>query len=176
MKILRESIPLAEFEQKSQKIRDAIECHPAFQKAKIVFFTAPCKGEPNLLPLVEKHLSQKKICFPGIKDYKNGRMEAKSIQNLKELSSGIFGIYEPPESAERCPPESIDLFLIPALAVDIEGYRLGSGGGFFDRFLEKAKGYCIATVFAAQVFEKIPKEAHDKKMNEILTEERSIVI
>ena len=160
----------------SQIICDKIEGHSIFQAAKTIFFTSPIHGEVDLIPLAEKYFLTKKICFPRILNAKSGLMEARNITSTTELSETMFDILEPSKNSLLVSPYTIDLFLIPALAVDIRGNRLGSGKGFFDRFLKKRKGFVIATLFDEQVFEHIPKEPQEEKVDEIITEKRTIRI
>lgn len=86
---------------------------------------------------------------------------------------GKYGIIEP-TSAEVILPNQLSCVLIPALAVDRHGNRLGYGAGYFDRNLKDVKTLKIALAFDIDVVEEIPTEPHDVKVNYIATESRII--
>ena len=87
------------------------------------------------------------------------------------VQPGRFGIAEPIGQAV----ESIDLVLVPALAIDGQGNRLGKGKGFYDRFLANYEGPCYAVVFDEEVLDNLPTEGHDRKVNGVITPNRTIV-
>ena len=85
-----------------------------------------------------------------------------------ELSLGSFGIFEPAGDSEGL--ETADLILLPALAVDRSGVRLGKGKGFYDRALQSiAKIPLYAVVFDAEVYQQLPHEPHDRRVNGAIT-------
>lgn len=75
-------------------------------------------------------------------------------------------------------PQAPDLWIIPALAIDADGYRLGQGGGFYDRALAHVVDDVpiIAIVFDDEVLERVPREGHDARVDVVVTPERTIVI
>jgi 5-formyltetrahydrofolate cyclo-ligase len=87
------------------------------------------------------------------------------------LSPGRFGIGEP--TGKRV--DQIDLVLVPALAIDQQGNRLGKGKGFYDRFLSGFEGISYAVVFDEEVLETIPIEDHDQTVAGVITPKRTIV-
>ena len=97
--------------------------------------------------------------------------EIKNIDN--EVKIGTFGIREPKEDFIRLVDrKEIDIVIVPAVAYDINGYRLGYGGGFYDRFIETLKTdvITIGIAFEMQLFNQVPKEVHDVQLNYIITE------
>jgi 5-formyltetrahydrofolate cyclo-ligase len=91
------------------------------------------------------------------------------------MRAGKFSIMEPTGSAILT--SDLELILIPALAVDVLGNRLGKGRGFYDRWLvEVASTNLFAVVFDPEVLELVPSEPHDRKVNGIVTPTRSIAI
>ncbi len=120
---------------------------------------------------------EKKILIPiTLKDEK--RLLASQLKDLdSELKVGTFGIREPKDEFVRiCDVEDIDILIVPAVAFDNNKYRLGYGGGFYDRFIESLRDdtYIIGIAFDFQVFENIPKEPHDAQMDIVITELRTI--
>ncbi len=100
------------------------------------------------------------------------------IKNLKEaINIGAYGIREPKKDVcSEVKLKDIDVIIVPAVAYDEDGYRLGYGGGFYDRFLEKLRydTVTIGIAFDLQIFNSIPKEPHDAQLDYIITETRVI--
>lgn len=107
------------------------------------------------------------LCGPG------GRMEARRIRSLSELSAGRFGLPEPPPEAERV--EAPAAAVLPGLAFSRGGERLGRGGGYYDRWLA-AHPDCLSVGLCREAFlMPLPCEPFDRRVRVILTERRSIV-
>ena len=83
------------------------------------------------------------------------------------LAPGAFGIHEPLDIWPRATPQ---ILLVPLLAFDAAGHRLGYGGGFYDRTLALLKAPAIGIAYAGQQTEKLPAEEHDARLNAVLTE------
>ena len=170
---IRQNLDFSKVQKKSKKMQQILENSEFFKISKNILFFFPVFGEPDFLNLAKKYLRQKRILFPRVIKNKFGKtkMEIAEIKNFADFSPGIFKILVPKKEivAEKF-PENIDLFLVPAVAVDFFGNRIGMGGGFFDKFLSNLKGKKIATVFDFQIFPKIPYETHDQKMDFILSE------
>lgn len=94
-------------------------------------------------------------------------MEFFLIKKYKDLVAGQYDILEPLET-DKTSKDTPDIIFIPAVAADLSGNRLGKGGGFYDRFLDKidCPTVCILPGFA--IVEKIPVEVHDKKVGELI--------
>lgn len=90
----------------------------------------------------------------------------------EKLTAGQFGVRQPSSEAEDLNP---DILLVPLVAFDMEGYRLGRGGGFYDRTIEelKARGpvLTVGVAFSAQNILRVPREGHDQRLDWIVTEE-----
>ncbi len=131
-------------------------------------FFYPIKKEPDLILLAEELLKNgKTVAFPKI----NGKEITPIVVNsVKELSPGKFGIPEPPSDFRRV-LKSADVVFVPGLAFDISGFRVGYGGGYYDRFLKsftvKAK---VGVCFSFQLFEKVPHNPFDIPVDYITTE------
>lgn len=114
-----------------------------------------------------------KICVPICR--RAGEMEAKRISSVEELSPGMYGIYEPPESAQTVEPSELDLIIVPGLAFGEDFTRLGRGAGYYDRFLDKAKNSKVIALCREQnLFKTVPCEEHDRTVDVIVTEKRII--
>ena len=98
------------------------------------------------------------------------------ITNLEEgLVIGAYGIREPKKDiSNKINPKDIDIVIVPAVAFDRQCYRLGYGGGFYDRFIKTLRKDCITIgiAFDLQIFDSIPKAPHDAQLDYIITEKR----
>ncbi len=102
-----------------------------------------------------------------------GTMDAMLLGG--QLVRSRLGILEPPATGEMVEPESIDAVLVPGLAFDSEGYRLGYGGGYYDRFLARyARALRIGLAFEAQMVESVRPHIRDQPLDHIVTERRVI--
>ena len=128
-------------------------------------------GEPDTRPLFEMLLGAGKEAFMP-RGLAGGRMEMARAGGWEELAPGRFDILEPPEHAVRCSMYSLDLLLIPGVAFDARGGRLGRGGGFYDRALAGGEPgpRRLGVAFAFQVVERVPTADHDRRVDGLLTE------
>lgn len=105
------------------------------------------------------------------------QLEHYLLPNFEALMPGAFGILEPSRDHGALPftaMNKIDLLLVPGLAFDREGNRLGYGGGYYDRLLAELAAPKVALAFAAQIVASVPAEAHDERVDCIVTEEEVI--
>jgi len=143
---------------------------------KNILIFAADDTEPNLLPLIEV-AEQHRYCFPKVGP--KNTMTIHHVPVQEELAQGAFGLLEPTEEHEIIKPEKIDLAFIPGRAFGrSDGGRLGRGGGYYDRFLEKMNQDCqvCGVAFSLQLKEEVPLEDHDYKMTSLLTESGFIEI
>lgn len=93
------------------------------------------------------------------------------LTSLEHLQEGAFGVPEPiPEFREWVSPDTLNLVLVPGVAFDEKGGRLGFGKGYYDRFLAKTPALRMGVAFSVQVISDVPTEAHDVPMHALLTE------
>ncbi|HZL13918.1 MAG TPA: 5-formyltetrahydrofolate cyclo-ligase, partial [Verrucomicrobiae bacterium] len=98
---------------------------------------------------------------------------ARRVQNLQsEIVTGQFWVREPKSGCSKIPLEKFDLVLVPGIAFDLRGNRLGRGQGFYDRLLAETSGVKCGVCFDGQLVEKIPAEPHDARVNFIFTPTR----
>lgn len=112
--------------------------------------------------------NHKEVGLPVCLDEKN--MIFRRIRSLSDLSGGRFGISEPDESCPEIVPDEKTLCVCPALCCDMQGCRLGFGGGYYDRYLEGFSGVKAALCYADSVIPAIEHDEHDIRMNVILTD------
>ena len=106
------------------------------------------------------------IAFPRV--IKDRPLEFHHVPDGDVLEPGSFGIPEPLAHWPRAVP---DVLLVPLLAFDAQGHRLGYGGGFYDRTLAALKVPAIGVAYAGQETDSIPHEAHDRTLDMVLTEQ-----
>ena len=144
---------------------------PELQCARWVFCYVSCKGEVETHGLLKTLLAQgKRVAVPRCGA--NGAMDCVEIRGLEDLQPGKMGIPEPPPEAAAVPVEEIGFAVVPALACGQDGSRLGQGGGYYDRFLERYTGPFAAVCLERFLFPDVPMEAHDRKMKLIVTQHR----
>jgi len=99
-----------------------------------------------------------------------GHYEAAVVRDLeKDFTEGKFGILEPAAACEVADLKRLDLILVPGVAFDWQGHRLGRGKGFYDRLLAAVSGKTCGVGFDQQVVATLPVEPHDVRLNCILT-------
>lgn len=128
--------------------------------------------EPDLSYLAEKALSDGKRvayprCIPGSRE-----MRFHYITDLSQLGAGSFGIMEPPEELPvyDTGAPSCSVCFIPAVAADRRGYRVGYGGGYYDRFLSGFNGTLAAVIFSDFLFDHVPHGKFDLQADYTVTE------
>lgn len=165
----RESLPLSERAEFDAAIRARLSGWSVFRSAPAVAAFAAFGAEPELLPLAKG----KSWFLPRYSDFRKGYglVEVRDVR--RDLIRGRYGILEPrPELPELPEAEWCRLlFLVPAVACDRHGTRLGRGGGFYDRMLRAPATVAAAVVYGCQLSEiPLPCEEHDRRVNWIVTE------
>ncbi len=160
--------------QKSRVIEKKLLETEGFRSAACIFFYVALPTEVQTASLIEKVLRDKKRVLVPFADLENKEIRAYEIKHTKnDLKKGTLDIYEPdPRGKEAVHPTEIDCVLVPGLAFDKKGSRLGRGAGFYDRFLTKLRpdAFKIALAFSFQVLPTIPLEDHDMKVDLVLTD------
>ena len=147
---------------------------PQLQSAHTILFFAPLPDELDVWPLLEKLLPSKICALPAF-DAATQTYSARRVVNLEtDISTRKFGVSEPLASCEEIPLNQFDLVLVPGVAFDLHGNRLGRGRGFYDRILAAASGVKCGVAHDFQVLEKIPAEAHDAPVDFIFTPARCV--
>jgi 5-formyltetrahydrofolate cyclo-ligase len=153
----------------SQIICEKIEGWTIFQQSEVVLTYMPIKSEVDLMPLLASH-PQKCWALPRIIPEENNRMVFHPY-TPDGLVEHPFGMAEPAPHLPIVQPAEIQLVLAPGLAFDRLGWRLGYGGGYFDRFLENFSGISAGIIFHALLLDNLPHGVFDQRMQWIITEE-----
>lgn len=171
----RHAVPQAEREAIHQAIFRKVLASEPYQKAETIFAYWSTEDEIDTHAIIEDALRQgKRVCVP--KCMPGHRMEPRQIGSEADLTEETFGIPEPGAHCTVIPPEEIQLCLVPALACDASGARLGYGGGFYDRFLPQTPAYRMALCAQDRILEEVPAQEHDIRCHCIVTETEVMLI
>jgi 5-formyltetrahydrofolate cyclo-ligase len=181
LKDLRGSYPRTALARRSELIKDRLLQLPELEQARGValFYPLIDRGEVDLRTLDEE-LRRRRIdvYYPFMRPGTGGSYTTgfgRSAE-LAELSERRRGFPEPPIDAHVALPGELDLVVVPALAADGSGYRLGYGSGFYDATLTDVAppARSVVVVFDFQLLAEIPSEAHDVRCNIVVTDERVV--
>ena len=146
---------------------------PEYRAAKRVFAYFSVGREPDTHAFVRAALDAgKEIYLPVITG--DGLMDFARYYGTEPLGESALHIPEPGPDAPRAEPEGTDLLLVPAVSFDPEGYRLGQGGGFYDRFLARCHVFSAGLCREQMLCPQAPREPHDMGVDCVLTEQRVI--
>ena len=153
-----------------QALTERLLHHPFYQEAKVIASYLSFPHEFQTQELIEQALKDgKKVLIP--KTYPKGRMDFV-VYDPQQLVKTSFGLLEPQGDLEVEDASQIDLIHVPGLAFTREGYRIGYGGGYYDRYLELFTGHTLSTIYPCQIQDFIP-ENHDIPVQEVLIDERN---
>lgn len=144
-----------------------------YNKADTIFMYVSYKNEVDTHNIIKYALKEgKRICVPKILSLKDG-MKAVEINSFEELKCSSYGILEPDYYESNVIEEKdIDLLIMPGVAFDLKGGRVGYGGAFYDRFLKKTKASSkkVALAYSFQIFDKVPMEDNDMYIDSVITD------
>ncbi len=173
----RNSMPLSEVQKKSKLIKEQVFHMEEFKEAKIILFYVSYDNEVNTHEMIKESLGMRKQVVVPKTDMNNRTIICSSLTKWDDLLSGAYNILEPrQECVNEVSPESIDLMIVPGVAFDCQGNRIGHGMGYYDRLLQKKmRAHYFGLAFELQIVKNIPSEKHDIKVEKIVTEERIII-
>ena len=172
LKTLRASLPEEYVRGARQSILDLLFSHPAFIKAKTVLTYYPVGSELDVLEIARYSLSLgKQVAFP-LCHPEGPYMTFHLIDSFRELSAtvGSYGIPEPREDSPVISDLSDSICIVPALAFSRDGFRIGYGKGYYDRFLDGFDGISVGLVYHRLLLDSLPTDKYDKKVQLIITE------
>lgn len=175
MLAMRRALSANETESRSSSLKENILSLLEYKNAKKVMAFLAMKGESNLDGFIRQALLDGKevyipVCLP------ERQMEAGRLIDMEHFEKGPLGLRNLPAGYEVTSPESLDMVLIPGLAVSQEGIRLGMGAGYYDRYLARVPfEKRVAALWDFQVIPDIPSEPFDQKIAKIVTDKSVIV-
>lgn len=175
MQRLREELPLQERAAADKKRNAQVLSWKRYQEAELLLFYVSYRSEADTRDLIRKALAEgRRVAVPRVE---GEELTFYRITSFSQLAEGYRGILEPdvkcsePVRYEDVPAERVLLFA-PGCAFDKNGGRMGYGGGFYDRFLQKhPELYCAALAFEAQLVAKVPCEEWDRRVSCVITEQ-----
>ena len=145
-----------------------------YKEAKNIFIYLSFGSEIDTKPIIDRALEEgKEVYIPKV--YKvNREMKAIRLNSFDDLEENSMGILEPKDDSNFIAKENIDLIIVPGAVFDLEGNRIGYGGGYYDRFLSniKDKRNKVVLAYDLQVVDNIEAEEHDVKVDYIVTNSR----
>ena len=149
-----------------------------FLEARIVLLYTPAKAEVNTQHIIERSFMYNKIIvLPAFNEESKKITLMKVDDPAKDLIDGVRGNLEPnPERCKAVPLDCLDIAIIPGLAMDEKGGRLGTGNGYYDRLIPELPITTrkVGLIFEDQVISMVPMESHDKHVDIVVTNERIV--
>lgn len=170
----RQSMSLTEWKQKSDRICTNLLSSPQFTQAKTVLAYFSFRQEPDLSPLLENTLTK----IWGMPRCVGDSLLWHQWTLNNSVQIGAYGIPEPHPNAPILSYEQVDLILVPCVACDQQGYRLGYGGGYYDRLFaapEWTNKFTIGIVFDFAYLSQLPIDPWDKPLHAVCTETKLVV-
>ncbi|PLT34706.1 5-formyltetrahydrofolate cyclo-ligase [Bacillus sp. V5-8f] len=173
LKSVLQKISEADYRSLSLMIAERLFKLTEWEQAKMVGITISNVPEVDTREIIKKAWKQGKEvavpkCFPQDKS-----IQFRKITSFEQLETVYFGLQEPilGETMDA-PPEEIDMLIVPGIAYTKTGYRIGFGGGYYDRFLPYYNGPTVSLAFNEQVVPALPIEKHDIPVGKLVTPER----
>lgn len=175
MRAVRDALPVTACEARSNAIAERVVALPEFHAASLLLAFSPIRREVRTAPIVEAAWSaSKRVALPRVFE---GGLALHRIEPETVLTEGAFGVAEPEPEVPTVAPEEVGLALVPALAVDPCGHRIGYGGGYYDRLLPSlSKAATCAVAFDFQLIGEIPRLEHDASVDIVVTDTRVIQV
>lgn len=170
----RKALSTTEVRSSGLMIQKAFIASEEFRRARVIGLYAPIHNEVDTTEVFAKALaSAKKVLYPAVRGEK---LEFRRILAPGMLQKGTFGILEPEASCELHDPSDADFIVIPGIAFDVTGKRIGYGKGYYDKTLHhlEGQGKLVAFCYDFQLVDAIAGEPHDVLMDLLITEKRVI--
>jgi 5-formyltetrahydrofolate cyclo-ligase len=176
MAAIRDGIPADQRQAKSEAIAQRLISWEVFAGARTVFAFVSIRSEVRTRPIIAAALAQGTVVGVPRTLLAQKRLEFRRVRDLTaDLVPGPFGLAEPGPDAPLVEASAADLILVPGLAFDERGYRVGYGGGFYDRLLAVATGAVAAGLaFEEQLIERVPDWERDRPVGWVVTDKRLI--
>lgn len=154
----------------ARSVTGRIEASAVWQGARRVLLFVPLPDEVDVRPLLDSALAAgKQVALPSF-DGESGTYVAREVRDAaRDLAPGRFGILEPGGWCRTVPLADLEVLLVPGLAFDRHGGRLGRGKGFYDRLLSMASGRKWGVAFEEQLGPPVPREPHDQRLDGVFT-------
>jgi 5-formyltetrahydrofolate cyclo-ligase len=172
----RRAIEPPQREAWTASITTRLEALQAWRDARVIHaYVGALDGEVGTRAIVERALAEgRTVACPRVRREPPG-LASYAIRSLDDLVAGPRGLWEPdPDRGEAVPDSALDLVLVPGIAFDRRGWRIGFGAGYYDRFLAGVAAATVGLAFSLQILDKLPVEPHDVPVDWIMTEGETI--
>lgn len=163
-------------QEKSVQIAKNLFATQMYQNADMIFGYMAYRSEAKTMPVLEQSFAAHKcVAVPRVlfseNQQGNGIMVFCRIASLDDCVKGAYGILEPRADCPIVQPDETSLILVPGCAFTRDGFRMGYGGGYYDRYLQlHPKAIAIGYAFEEQIYDVIPREAHDRRLDFVVTQ------
>lgn len=173
MKMVRGAVPESARAQRANAIQRALVEMPEFESARVVAAYCSVRDEVDTSEVVRRVWAENKtVAYPRVD---GERLVLHEVTPDTVLSLGSYDVPEPPASAPTVAESDIDFIIVPALAVEPNGHRIGYGGGFFDRLLPTLpQAFRCAVVYDFQLISEVPTLPTDVPVHAIVTDAQVI--
>lgn len=170
-KKLRAECPPDIKEKLDRGLTERVLTLPEYEQAQtlFIFVSTPIECDTSRI-IGDAFKKGKRVCVPRCVD-KSGRLEFYHIRSTDDLTCGMFSLLEPdPAKCERVTDFSKGLCIVPGLCFDLEGFRVGFGKGYYDRFLNSFGGVTAGICYSKYTVKQLPRGAHDRHTDILITE------
>lgn len=173
MLALRKALPETARAERSARIAEHVLALPEYREARTIAAYVAMRGEADPNGIVLDAFAQGKAVVLPRADAARGLLEWAPHRADAPLVRGLLGVAEPAASVAAIDPAAIDLVIVPAVALDERGHRIGMGKGFYDRaLLDLTRAVRVGVVFDFQLVAEVPVEAHDLRVTWVVTDRR----
>ena len=173
-KELRRSIPTENKSNMDTKMCNRFLYSRFFTEANTLLCYYPIKGEPDILPIIDRALKTgKKVAFP-VCDRESKKMTFLSVTDLSQLEDGEYGIPAPTSRSPMISDFTKSVCIVPAMAYDSKFNRLGYGGGYYDRFLSSFGGISVLLIYSKLFCDELITDEYDCPVDVIITEKEEL--
>jgi 5-formyltetrahydrofolate cyclo-ligase len=174
----RDAMPASTRQSFADAVMASVLSTSQYQQANTVLAYVSFGSELSTMSLLQRVLADgKALVLPRV--LKNQKqLQLHRVQALDQLTEGVWGIREPRADAPTIALNDIDFILVPGVAFDLAGFRVGYGGGYYDRLLAAANPATtrLSAAFECQIVDVVPNEAHDERVDIIITNQQTLLI
>lgn len=150
-------------------LRDQLTSSPEWKEAQVIGITLSYELEWDTYEIIKQAWAEGKEVATPKSIHKTRQMIFYKIDSFDQTKEGYMGILEPKtDQAKECPKKEIDLLVVPGRVYTEEGYRIGFGGGFYDRFLTDFQGNTVSQLWEGQLVDDIPTNKYDQPVQKLL--------
>ena len=177
---IRNNMGIGEKQEKDNVIRDKFLESDYYKNSNKIFIYISYSSEIDTINIINKALNDDKDIFVPKTIFDTKEMNAVKINSLKNMKKDRYGILEPEEGRACIDPNELDLIVVPGVAFDNNGGRMGYGAGYYDRYFKKISTENrnnvkkIALAYNFQIVDNVPMNNEDVKIDDIITEENII--